>query len=31
MTIEDILMILAVLAVYYVLSKWILPMLGIKT
>jgi hypothetical protein len=28
---EDILIILAVLAVYFVLNKWILPRFGIRT
>ena len=28
---EDILIILGVLAVWFVLNKWILPMLGVRT
>ena len=31
MTMEDILIVLGVLALYYALNKWILPMLGVKT
>ena len=31
MKLEDMLAILAVFAIYFVASKWLLPMLGIKT